>query len=901
MKKYIFILLALILNYGSFAQLSIDKSSKDRGKYLEAQQKMENLDYVGAIPIYKELISANPDDYTLYTNIGYCYLHTPERHEAIEYLEQTVKFYKDNNKMKKTKAQEASFILGEAYYINYEFDKAKTTFEGLKEYSNKKQIEILNTKIKDCDFAKTQYENPLGFFVMESATLNSEFPDYCPVVTADQRTLFFTSRRPGSTGGSKDFDDYFYEDIYFSKKNNGRFTAPKNIGAPVNTDGFEATVSISSDGNELFIYRSTKKDPGDIYYSKKEGGDWSEPVRMAEPINSKKSETHASLSPDGKILFFTSDRKGGYGGLDIYTAELQDDGTWGNVKNLGEKLNTKEDEEGPFMSPDGKTLYFSSKGLQGMGGYDIFSSIKQADGSWSEPKNMGFPLNTVDDDVFFVPTKDPATAYYSSKQFSGVSSIYVVQMYENNDNMIFVKGYAFDSNEEISPISDSNTDSVKVGSTWYPKDKTFDYTGNNTLHITEAKGNNFVDSICKLPSEVEINTYKTSNQELVGTNYSNKKKGKYGVPISPVGEYLLKYSAEGYVYDIFKVEKLGLYKYNAELDTIILGKTKSVKFSEFEVENEGLSDFQKVEFNVLADFLNNNKDLFVDVSTYGYNEAPETEDFERSELITHYLKDKGVDTSQIYQGLSPNTVMGSIAEYTIYDAETIKKAIKEKGDDQTLANVKITNGVLVSDISFDINKYENNAFYKDLDVIANFLVDNQTAKIGVYGYTDTQGNPEYNKQLSLKRANFVKDYLITKGANQEQVVAEGKGFNNQISQNKDNEGNYLWNSLGYNRRVEIVVLEQGEKSKLFVKPVDVPENYSLANPSDYNYSVMVVSSEQHLELTSFSFDVAELIGVDGLYNYIHGEFTTEQKALEFVNTNKDKYPKAFVFINNYRK
>ncbi|MBN2892422.1 MAG: PD40 domain-containing protein [Bacteroidales bacterium] len=902
MKRIIFLVLILLINFVAFSQLAYKKTSKDRGKYLEAQYKMENLDYDGAIVLYKEIISSNPEDYEAYVNIGYCYMHTTERYEAVSYLEKAVKYYKVNNKMKKADAQEAVYILAEAYYINYEFDNAKSTFEFLQGYSNRKQKEILSKRIIDCDFAKQKFENPKGFFVLESAVLNSKYPDYCPVVTADQSIMYFTSRRNGTTGGIKDYDGYFFEDIYSSENNDGQFSTPVNLGEPVNTDGFEATSSVSVDGSQLFIYRSTDKDPGDIYLSKYDGSNWSTPEKIEKPVNSKHNETHASLSPDGKTLFFTSDRKGGEGGLDIYTAELDTDGSWKNVQNMGATINTELDEEGPYMSPDGNTLYFSSQGHQGIGGFDIFKSIKQEDGTWSAPTNMGFPLNTVDDDIFFVPTADPITAYYSSKQYSGVSSIYMVQMYDDNPNLIYVKGYVFDSNPETLAFSSSNADSVKVGDKWYPKDKTYSYGGIDTLHITEVTGNNLIDSICKIPSNGKIYSYKVSNGELVGTFSPLAHKGKYGVPITPLGQHLLYYEADGYVYDIYNVKgKAGIYNYNADLDTIIYGSVKSVKNTEFEVENDELSDFQTKEFEILADFLNKNTDLFVDISTYGYTEAPETNDYDRTELIKNFLIDNGVNSKQIYEGLSPNSIMGDIAEYTIYDSLTIKKAIDEKGDGQLIANVKITKGTLVTDITFGINKFENPAFYADLNVIAEFLVDNSTAKVGVYGYTDTQGNTDYNKQLSEKRANFVKDYLISKGAKPEQIVAEGKGYSNQISKNKDNNGNFIWNSLGYNRRVEVVVLEQGENSKLFVKPVEVPSNLALQNPADYSYSVFVVSSEKQLQLTSFSFDVAELQGVDGLYNYIHGEFSTEAKAQEFVNQVKDKYPKAFIFINNYRK
>lgn len=862
---------------------------------------MENYDYNGAISLYKELISSNPEDFDLYVNLGYCYMHTPERSEATNYLKKAVEYYRTENKLKKSYGQEALFLLGEAYFVNYDFDNAKKTFEELKTYANKKQAKIVDKKLDECDFAKQQVNSPLGFFVMESNTLNSEYPDYCPAVTADQSQMYFTSRRPGTTGGKKGFDEYYFEDIYYSEYSSGRFSAPKNM-EKVNTDDYEATASVSIDGKQLFIYRSNDKDPGDIYHSELEGGEWSEPVKMDKPINSKNYETHASLSPDGKTIYFTSDRKGGEGGLDIYSAELSDNGEWTNAKNLGPSINTEYDEEGPFVSPDGNTLYFSSKGHQVMGGFDIFKSSKDENGEWSTPQNMGFPLNTVDDDIFFVPTNDPITAYYSSKQFSGVSSIYQVQMYEGQDNLIFVKGHVFDNNEQEYTVSSKTADSVKVNGKWYPKKKTVSYGKTDSVHITEYVNNKLIDSVGPVPDNATIYVYRVSDGELAGTYAPAEQKGKYGFPITPVDEYLVYYKAEGYVYDIYKIkDQAALIDYNADLDLITDEGVENIKVTQFDPESTEISDYQKKELEILADFLNENNDLVVDISSYGYNETPEKNDYERTEAIKDLLIENGVNEDRIFEGLSPNSINGDDVHYTIYDPEKVQEAKDAKGDDQAVADVKISKGTLVTDIVFDINKFQNPEFYDDLDVIAEFLVQNETAKIGVYGYTDTQGNADYNKKLSEKRANFVKDYLVEKGAKDGQVVAEGKGFEKQVSVNKNENGEYIWQSLGYNRRVEIVILEQGQNSKLFVKPVEVPDAYAINDPANYKYTIFVLSSATKLELTSFDFDVAELIGVDGLYNYIHGEFPTEAKAQEFVDDITNKYPKAFVFINNYRK
>ncbi len=898
----IFLVLFLFISFYSFSQLKYEGGDR-KDKLKQARELVADYNYTEAIKIYEQLIQNNSEDIELYSEIGYCYLELGKAKKAIKSYKKVVNYYKSEEKMNKTEAKEALYFLAEAYFIAYDFKTAKKKYQELKPYSNKKQQELLDKKISQCDSAKTMFKNPVGYAVMKPDIINSNYPDYCPVVTINNNKLYFTSRRSGTLGNEKDIDGAYFEDIYTVDIQGTNFSEPKNVGIPVNTDGHEATSSISADGKELFIYRSTSKDPGDIYYSKKNDGKWSEPVKMDKPINSRHYETHASLSPDGNYLFFTSNRRQSKGGLDIFMAEKNSKGEWDNVKNL-ENINTEYDEEGPFVSPDGSTLYFSSKGHIGMGGYDIFKSEKQSDGTWGEPINLGFPLNTSDDEIFFVPTTDPNKAFYSSTQLTNSSAIFLVMIYENLEDMIYVKGYAYDSNADTLQIIENKNDSVKtVNNKWYPKERSLKYGDNDSVYITNVTNNNLIDSVCKVPHNTEIFVYDIDTDNIKGPYLTQRPGGKYGVPIRPIEEKLIYFKAPNHIYDILHVKpEGGVIDYTAELDTIIKGEVKKVRYTEFQPKKTELSDYQKKEFTVLADFLNNNTDLILDVSSYGYNEAPETFDAQRTQLVINFLNEKGVDSSRIKTGLSPNSITGNSLEYTIYDEEEIIVAKDEKDKNQELASVTVTKGTLVTDITFEISQHENEEFIADMNAIAAYLNQNKDAKIGVYGYTDKQGNPTFNKRLAQKRAEYVESYLLEKDVSADQIDAEGRGFSKQISKNKDKDGNYIWASLGYNRRVEIVILDQGSKNKLFVKPVDVPQQYQINTGAvDYKYSVMVVVSEKRLPNTAFDFNVAELLGVDGLYNYIHGEFDTEQEAQDFVYSIKDKFPKAYVFINNFRK
>jgi len=902
MKTFLFFLILIGFGVGSvFSQSSHNSANKDRQKYNEANYLLADYNYTGALEIYRELSIDNPEDYDLFTKIGYCYLSLGNGFNAIDNLSKSVNYYRNEGKLDKDEGNEALYYLSEAYYLIYDFASAKTLFQELLQYSNKNQHSIITNKIAQCDSAQAMFLEPHGFFVIQPDIINSSAPDYCPVVTINNNKLFFTSRRlQGSTGGSVDIDGYGFEDIYSVDINGSDFSVPLNLGIPVNSNGHEATSSISPDGTQLYLYRSTNKDPGDIFVSTLDGSSWSEPVELPKPINTKFKESHASLSPDGQYLYFTSDRKKGTGGLDIYVAEKDADGNWTNVQNI-EILNTEGDEDGPFVSPDGSTLYFSSNGRMGMGGYDIYKSVKQSDGSWGAPVNMGFPLNTVNDEIFYTPTTDPTTAYYSSKQFSGVSSICVIQIYEDFDNMIFVKGFTYDANIDTLQISQTNADSVQAGNKWYSSAKSVYYGSNDSVFISNVNGSILLDSVCKIPANTEIYVYDVDQTSKLGPYRPQLPKGKYGIPINPVDQKLIHYTAPNYVYDLLRIEPVaGVVNFTAQLDTIVIGQVKSVKNTKFDLESDELSDIQEKEMTILVEFMNQYPNFYVDVSSFGYTEVPESFDQQRADAIIDYLVDNDVNQDRIYSGLSPNNINGDNIEYTIYDETTLQDAIDDKNQNQITATATVSQGILITDVTFDLNMSTNDEFYDELDVVAKYLVDNPDAKIAVYGFTDTQGNIDYNIKLSQKRSDFVMNYLISKGANTTQIVSEGKGFSKQVSVNKDQNGDYVWNSLGYNRRVEIVVLNQGNNSQMYVKPVDVPTQYQTNTGIDYLYSVMVIVSESQLPNTAFNFAVSELYGTDGLYNYIHGEFETEADAQAFADSIIAKYPKAYVFINNFR-
>jgi len=270
--------------------------------------------------------------------------------------------------------------------------------------------------------------------------------------------LYFTSRRDNTTGGGIDEDGKYFEDIYVcTKQANGTWSEPKQLGAPINTPDHDACIGLSPDGQKLFIYKSDKNSKsGDIFVSEIKNGSYSTPVRLEGGVNTaNRWENSSSITTDDKVLFFTSNRRGGYGGMDIYMSRRLPNGSWSQAFNLGPGINTQYDEDSPQIHSDGKTLFFSSKGHNSIGGFDIFSSVfNPKDSTWTVPKNMGFPINSADDDIYFNYINDGSKGYFASYRADsyGEKDIYVVSRPKASASMLVLRGKVLEK-ETKKPVS----------------------------------------------------------------------------------------------------------------------------------------------------------------------------------------------------------------------------------------------------------------------------------------------------------------------------------------------------------------------------------------------------------------------------------------------------------------
>lgn len=441
--------LLLAFCFGSSAVKAF--SGEYKQVFAQAESYFENENYTAALPLYKQLDSMQPGSENIAFKIGLCYLNSPTyKTKSIPYFEKAITNISSNYEMgvmsEKAAPLSTYYYLGKAYHLNYEFDKAIEMYQKYLDQLGTdpklaKEIAEIKHDIETCNNGKELIKTPKKITVTNlGGNINSKYADYSPVVSLDEKTLIFTSRRAGGTSNAVEANGLFFEDIYISNYENDEWQPAMSIGPNINTAGHEATINLSPDGQKLLIYKD-KNGNGDLYESTLNGSIWSAPEKIAAPVNSSGWESHACYTSDNRILYFVSDRAGGFGGKDIYKCLRLPNGDWGPAQNLGPTINTPYDEDGIFVHPDGKQIFFSSKGHYSMGGFDIFTSeINDENGNWSEPVNYGYPVNTPDDDVFLITTADGKRSYFSSDKEGGYGEkdIYMISFPENEPRDITI-------------------------------------------------------------------------------------------------------------------------------------------------------------------------------------------------------------------------------------------------------------------------------------------------------------------------------------------------------------------------------------------------------------------------------------------------------------------------------
>lgn len=420
----LFFLLTVWLPFYTLGQTKteIDETYRDANSYFYFE------DYEEALALYQKIYKFRPDNHNLNYRIGFCYLNIPgSKHKSIRFLEKAVQNtttrYNEESITEQRAPIDAFFYLGNAYLTVNRIDdalKAYEKFYNLIKGKSDWDIDYFNHQVYVTKNSLKIQRNPVDFIMANlGEKINDRFPNFNAVVSGNGKVLAFTTRLK------------FYNAINISRKNDkNQWEKPVNITLDLQTDKNCSTLCLSYDGNELYLFRDDNHD-GNIYVSRYNGKKWSPIKKLNSNINTGAYETHASLSSDGKQLFFTSNRKGGFGELDIWVSTRTSGDNWGPARNLGTTINTPFNENTPFISTDGTTLYFSSEGHDNMGGYDIFVSQLSGKDDWTTPINLGYPLNTTDDDLFYHPIEDGATALIArfDENSFGETDIFEIELF----------------------------------------------------------------------------------------------------------------------------------------------------------------------------------------------------------------------------------------------------------------------------------------------------------------------------------------------------------------------------------------------------------------------------------------------------------------------------------------
>ncbi len=416
--------------------------------------------------------------------LGVCYINSAQKKAKAEHyfsksIYKITRNYKADSPDEKSAPPLAILYYGKSLHINYKFDEAIKQFDDFSfRFADTKELKKLVAKERATSIlAKEIVANPLNIKIQNMGdSINSKYPEYAPVLSADEKTLIFTTRRPNSTGGLKTPEGEYFEDIVVCYKDDqGRWSKPIPLPGKVNTIGHEGSINLTPDGQTLIVFRDDAGD-GNIYYSTFEGKEWSELKDFGTDVNSKYFESHACLNADASILFYSSDRPGGFGGRDIYRCIKLPNGKWSKSLNLGSAINTEYDEDGAFMHPDSQTFFFSSEGPKSMGAFDVFFATLNEDNKFTDITNIGYPINTTDDDIFYVTSPDGKRAYISSDKEGGFGEkdIYMISIPDSKEaNLALFKGRIVPALGEQLPenlmITVTEKGTGKVVGTYMPK------------------------------------------------------------------------------------------------------------------------------------------------------------------------------------------------------------------------------------------------------------------------------------------------------------------------------------------------------------------------------------------------------------------------------------------------
>lgn len=588
-------------------------------------------DYKHALESFLAAQALNPDDASLNFKIGLTYLYSETKSKAASYID---KAYRLNPAVN----PDIDYHLGLAFQNTNEFKKAIEHFERFKQ--KKKELgSIADERIAECHIADSLSQNELNVIIDNlGPVVNTPYNDYSPIISADGNTLIFTSNRTDDPAKAKASANF--EDIYVSTRQGDSWSPPKLISSNINIKYNDAAASLSPDGKTLFLYY--EEGEGDIYTSTLTNGEWSKPRPLNKNVNTALFwETCASVSADGKRLYFASNRPGGYGELDLYVSELDSKGDWGKAVNLGAVVNTPENEDSPFIHHDGLTLYFSSDGHPTLGNSDIFFT-EFKNNKWSKPENIGWPLNSWEYDGFFTLSPDKKKGYFSTVKEGGLgdadlySITFLEPKYKPKPKPVVVAAVVEKPKTEIPKTEEFVDPSIAAKKA--------------SKVITLLKGK-VIDENSAAPLAAVISLIDNANNKVMVKINSNPATGEFELVIPHGGNYGVATEKSGYLFNSINFNVPAFADYQ-EIDTHIImvkaevGSKVVLKNIFFDVGKSDLRPESIAEVENIRELLAGNPNLRVQINGHTDNSgnaaANKALSLKRATSVVNYLAQKGV-------------------------------------------------------------------------------------------------------------------------------------------------------------------------------------------------------------------------------------------------------------------
>lgn len=730
MKKTYLVLIFSLSQLICFGQKTKEEMTKflnsatEQELLFECSSMIQEYYYYNAEKIVDKLLTIQPENSNYNYRKGYLMINSRKEYAgALPYLEKAIKDVSKNYDMYSTKENssppDAYYHMGSCYHLDEKLDKAKEYYQLFIDNSLKKSelISVAQLNIAQCNVAKYEMDNPKSTEVVNlGKVVNTDKADYAPAVSLDGGSLYFTSRRPWADDSSEPFRDprlnNYPEDIYVTYLDADiAWTSPEKLEF-CKSDLNEATISVSADERRIYIYNDASGG-GDIYYSdfaKNEFEDIKEFTNKG--VNTKDWETHCSVTPDGRDLYFVSNRPGGYGGRDIYRIVKLPNGSWSAPQNLGPEINTPQDEDSPFIAVDNKTLYYSSNSAKSMGGFDVFVTIRDDLNNWSTPVNMGYPINSTGDDIFYTTTFDGQRGYLSSfrKNGFGEKDIYEIKNeYIDNQAISTIGGKIIVT--DGSPLSDRI--SVRI--------ECIDCDDTNPIYPRIVNGRYFsLLSRCKNYNVIFLDGAEVLAQSPISTSCDRTNDA------------------------LKKDHVIGRYT----IAGVVLDKNTNKPIEGAKVEFFDNSTNQSYEV-----YTTDAQGKFVSNAADGKNYQDKL-DYKITIKAADYIARDAVLNETL--GMEPVIQL----EYKLKQLEI--------GDE-------IGAELALNPIYFDVDKSNIRPDAAiELDKIVKFMNENPTVVIELGSHTDCRASEAYNKALSNRRAVSSANYIKSRIKNSKRIY--GKGF-----------------------------------------------------------------------------------------------------------------------------